>query len=207
MDKKEFSAWEKRIAQRADHLWQDAGRPEGGLARYLDEASMLIAIEENPRSGTLDPEDAAKPVVEEAALMRNLGEFPTLTDQGEETTFPDSPYDGDDSSSVSHNPSIRRSAGSYTAPQATEWVGPAAFRTAAIATSQYEEDESRQSDGDASETGGVLPAEDVVAQDLPDISVADANITTDDTDADNEDSAEGDDINDDGLIDQPVFDR
>ena len=69
------------------------------------------------------------------------------------------------------------------------------------------EDETRQSDGDASETGGVLPNELMVEQDLPDISVADADITSDDTDAENEDPSDNDDINEDGLPDQPVFDR
>lgn len=207
MDQKEFAAWEKRIAQRADRLWQDAGRPEGGLARYLDDASMLIAIEENPRAGTLDPEVAAKPVVEESALMRNLGEFPTLTDQGEEATYPSAPDKGDDKRSAGINPGSRRSAGSYITPQNTEWAHPAAFRTAAIRKWQNEEDEIRQSDGDASETGGVLPSKDVAAQDLPEISVADADITSDDTDADNEDPADGDDINEDGLPDQPAFNR
>ncbi len=48
--------------------------------------------------------------------MRNLGEFPTLVDQGEEQTYPD-------------------------------------------------EDEIRLSDGDASDTGGVLPEEDVARTD------------------------------------------
>ena len=207
MDQKEFAAWEKRIAERADRLWQDAGRPEGGADHFLDDASMLIAIEENPKAGTLDPEEAAKPVVEESALMRNLGEFPTLTDQGEETTYPSVPDDGDSDGATGLDPLSRPIVGSYVAPQTTEWVNPNAFPTAAITQSRGEEDEIRQSDGDASETGGVLPYERVVEQDLPDISVADADITSDDTDADNEDPAEGDDINDDGLIDQPVFDR
>lgn len=209
MDQKEFSAWEKRIAQRADRLWQDAGRPEGGSDRYLDDASMLIAIEENPGAGTLDPKEAAKPLVEEASLMRNLGEFPTLTDQGEEATYPDAPDKSDDgdNGSTGLTPGSGPYVGRTTAPQTAGWVNPAALRDTAVRTSQGEEDESRQSDGDASETGGVLPYEDVAEQDLPDISVADADITTDDTDADNEDPADGDDINDDGLPDQPVFGR
>jgi Protein of unknown function (DUF2934) len=207
MDQKEFAAWEKRIAQRADRLWQDAGRPEGGVTRYLDDASMLIAIEENPDAGTLDPEEYAKPVIEESALMRNLGEFPTLTDQGEETTYPSAPDEGDDNGSAGFNPGSGPSVRSQAAPQNTQWVNPAAFRTAAISRSQDEEEKIRQTDGDASESGGVLPSEDLAEQDLPDISVADADITSDDTDADNEDTSDNDDINEDGLPDQPVFDR
>ena len=207
MDQKEFDAWEKRIAQRADSLWQDAGQPEGGAARYLDDAKTLISIEENPTAGTLDPEDAAKPVVEESALMRNLGEFPTLTDQGEETTYPSASDAGEGQAGSGGHSGSDRSGTGYVPSQTTEARNPSAYGSAAMNGSHNGEDETRQSDGDASETGGVLPDELMVEQDLPDISVADADITSDDTDADNEDPSENDDINEDGLPDQPVFDR
>jgi len=95
MDRQQFEAWDRRIITRADELWQAAGRPDGARDSFTEEARELIAIEENPDSGTLDPEDAAAPIVEEASLMRNLGEFPTLTDQGEEMTYPDTPEDDD----------------------------------------------------------------------------------------------------------------
>lgn len=83
MDRSDFEAWDERVRARADQLWREAGRPDGGSKAYLAEARELIAIEEVPPA-TLDPEEAAEPVVEEASIQGNLGEFPTLTDQGEE---------------------------------------------------------------------------------------------------------------------------
>jgi hypothetical protein len=87
MNRQDFDAWETRIRDRADQLWEEAGRPDGGSDRYLDAARELLAIEE-VAVPTLDPEEAAEPVVEEASIQGNLGEFPTLTDQGEEQTYP-----------------------------------------------------------------------------------------------------------------------
>ena len=87
MDRRDFEAWDERVRARADQLWGEAGRPDGGSGAYLAEARELIAIEEVPPP-TLDPEEAAAPVIEEASLQGNLGEFPTLTDQGEEQTYP-----------------------------------------------------------------------------------------------------------------------
>ena len=90
MDRKEFADWEQRINARAEQLWQDAGSPEGPRARFVEQARELVAIEENPQSGREDPQDAAEPVVEEAALVANLGEFASYSDrQGEEPMFPD----------------------------------------------------------------------------------------------------------------------
>jgi hypothetical protein len=86
MNRQDFNDWESRVRNRADQLWQEAGRPDGGKGRYMDQARELLALEEVTLP-TLDPD--AAPVVEEAALQRNLGEFPTLVDQGEEATFPD----------------------------------------------------------------------------------------------------------------------
>jgi hypothetical protein len=159
MDRQQFEARDRRIITRADQLWQAAGRPEGARDGFTEEARELIAIEENPDAGTLDPEVAAKPIIEEASIMRNLGEFPTLTDQGEDMTYPD----------VSDDTDIHLS------------------------------------DDDASDSGGVLPREDMPARDAPDISVADGDITSDTTDADNEPPSEEGDLNDDGLPDQPAF--
>jgi hypothetical protein len=86
MNCQDFDAWETRIRNRADQLWHEAGRPDGGKSRFLDQARELLAMEE-VEIPTLDPD--AGPVVEEAALQRNLGEFPTLVDQGDEATYPD----------------------------------------------------------------------------------------------------------------------
>ena len=160
MDRNEFEAWEQRIAARARRLWQAAGSPAGDAERFLDEARELVALEEVLPT-TRDP--MARAPVEEASLQRNLGEFPTLVDQGEEQTFPDADAnDGDD-----------------------------------------DDDGPRLSDGDAADTGGVLPEDETPQADLPDISVADADVTSD---AFGDDTREGDaDLNDDGLTDQPAF--
>ena len=157
MDRSDFEAWEERVRARADKLWREAGRPDGGSKAYLAEARELIAIEEVPPA-TLDPEEAAEPVVEEASIQGNLGEFPTLTDQGEEQTFPHA--DADD--------------------------GP------------------RLSDGDASEEGGVLPLEDEPDEDLPEVSLADADVTSSALNA--EDDPPNDDLNDDGMPDAEDID-
>lgn len=89
MDRKEFADLDQRIAARAEHLWHDAGSPDGPRARFIEQARELVAIEENPTAGQRVPEDAAEPVVEEAELLANLGEFTSYSDrQGEEPMFP-----------------------------------------------------------------------------------------------------------------------
>lgn len=94
MNRQEFDAWESRVRARADELWQTAGRPANARDRYLDQARELVAMEEVDLP-TLDPEEAAQPVIEEASIQGNLGEFPTLTDQGEEQTYPRTLQDDD----------------------------------------------------------------------------------------------------------------
>ena len=88
MNRQEFEALDVRVEERAVRLWTEAGSPEGGHARYMDPARELVAIEEVDLP-PLDIEDAAKPIIEEASIQSNLGEFPTLRDQGDEMTFPD----------------------------------------------------------------------------------------------------------------------
>lgn len=86
---------EDRIRRRAYQIWLDEGRPDGRADDHWDVASELVAIEENYRD-TLKPNPAqahensptGEPV-EPIEAARNLGEFPTLVDQGEEATFPD----------------------------------------------------------------------------------------------------------------------
>ncbi|MDB5667042.1 DUF2934 domain-containing protein [Cypionkella sp.] len=163
MNREEFEALEARIEGRAVRLWSEAGSPDGGHMRFLDQARELVAIEEVDPP-TLDIEDAAQPIIEEAAIQSNLGEFPTLRDQGDEMTFPDPALDDD----------------------------------------PYAEDDIRLSDGDASETGGVLPEEDVPEDDLPEVSLADADITASALDAN--DDPPNEDLNDDGLPDADDFD-
>jgi hypothetical protein len=85
-----MSDLEKRIRERAYQLWEQEGCPEGRADAHWDKASELVAIEDNhtlatrpvPRQG----DDPSPPEPIEA--VENLGEFPTLTDQGEEQTYP-----------------------------------------------------------------------------------------------------------------------
>jgi hypothetical protein len=86
---------EPRIRERAEKLWRERGEPAGGPDACLDLARELIAIEENHRS-TLMPVDAERlgpygEPVEPRIAIENEGEFPTLTDQGEEQTAPHLP--------------------------------------------------------------------------------------------------------------------
>ena len=84
----------ERIRLRAYRLWEQEGRPEGREGVHWDQASELVAIEDNyrlttrpvPSSDDLGP--TGEPI-EPSKIMENLGEFPTLTDQGEEQTFPE----------------------------------------------------------------------------------------------------------------------
>jgi hypothetical protein len=88
MNKAEFAALDARIVARAEQMWVAAGRPDGPRDRFMDDARALLGMQENPMAGTMDPD--AKPVVAEASLMRNLGEFPGVSDaQAEEPSFPD----------------------------------------------------------------------------------------------------------------------
>ena len=85
---------EERIRVRAYRLWVEEGRPEGRAADHWNLARELVAIEESQRD-TLKPvrrdPETGEPIADSEPIeaVRNLGEFPTLTDQGEEAVFPD----------------------------------------------------------------------------------------------------------------------
>ncbi|MCW5714039.1 MAG: DUF2934 domain-containing protein [Bauldia sp.] len=82
----------KRVTERARHLWLEAGSPPTGPDAYRDLASELIAIEEAGASAlepVRDPGPFGEPV-EESAPVANLGEFPTIVDEGEQT-YPPAP--------------------------------------------------------------------------------------------------------------------
>jgi hypothetical protein len=95
---------ERRVRQLAEKLWRDAGRPESGSQAYLGRAGELIAIKDNQalttrklapseRAGVEGDQTAASSgptgePVEPLEAVENLGDFPTLTDQGEEQTTP-----------------------------------------------------------------------------------------------------------------------
>jgi hypothetical protein len=97
---------ERRLRERAKHLWEHAGRPASGVDAYIDRARELIAIEQH-QTDTLIPTGAqGKEAVEDDSIasddvlgpegepiepleaVANEGEFPTLTDQGEGEQVP-----------------------------------------------------------------------------------------------------------------------
>jgi hypothetical protein len=77
---------EQRIRDRAYRLWLEEGRPEGRDKDHWDMATELVAIEDGQQS-TLKPiRQNLGPLgepIEPLEAVRNAGEFPTLTDQGE----------------------------------------------------------------------------------------------------------------------------
>ena len=89
-------ARQQQIRQRAYHLWEADGRPNGGEAEFWERARELIGMEESagaaelPNPATLpgaDP-DRTQPI-EEASIQENLGEFPDRSsDQGEHILTP-----------------------------------------------------------------------------------------------------------------------
>jgi hypothetical protein len=77
---------DERIKIKAFYIWLDEGCPDGRADAHWDMAAELIAIEDNYR-GTLKPIGEAGERVEPLLAIENAGEFPTLTDQGEEETI------------------------------------------------------------------------------------------------------------------------
>lgn len=88
-------AREARIRERAYHMWESEGRPEGRAVEFWERASELVLMEESGNPGQLpnpiaEGQDPSAPEgVEDAAIQENLGEFPgQLTDQGDVTPTP-----------------------------------------------------------------------------------------------------------------------
>lgn len=85
---------QQRIRERAYHLWQADGEPEGRDLDYWERARELVGMAESQGAGQISPEaDAAHringQIVEEADIQDNLGETPgRLTDQGERKQTP-----------------------------------------------------------------------------------------------------------------------
>lgn len=84
MDNKDHDA---RVNLRAYDLWVAEGRPEGRADVHWDKASELVAIEDSQRDTMLRSASDGEPV-ESLVAVENAGEFPTLTDEGEEKTAP-----------------------------------------------------------------------------------------------------------------------
>jgi hypothetical protein len=87
---------DRAIRQRAERMWRDDGCPAGRIDEYQERARELQAIIENPTAGQLPNPMTAhhgeiepECPVEEAELMDNLGEFPSLLgDQGDHVQTP-----------------------------------------------------------------------------------------------------------------------
>jgi Protein of unknown function (DUF2934) len=80
---------EHRVRERAYHLWEAEGKPNGRDVEFWERARALIAIEDSAGAGQLPnpqthPESVRETGVEEAEIQENLGEFPDgLADQGD----------------------------------------------------------------------------------------------------------------------------
>lgn len=84
---------EHRVRERAYHLWETEGKPQGRDVEFWERARELVAMEESAGAGELpNPKNRTESIgetgVEEAEIQANLGEFPGLTDQGEEKQTP-----------------------------------------------------------------------------------------------------------------------
>jgi len=81
----------ERVRQRAYRLWVEEGCPQDRSEVHWDKARELVAIEENQKLTTKPvprEQGSAGEPVEPIEAVENAGEFPTLTDQGEEQTAP-----------------------------------------------------------------------------------------------------------------------
>ena len=93
MKESEDRAMEQRVRQRGMTMWEQDGRPKGREADYIALARELIAIESNPDLtaepvGRYTSNEASREPIEPIEAVTNQGDFPTLTDQGEEQTAP-----------------------------------------------------------------------------------------------------------------------
>lgn len=75
---------EQRVRERAYHLWETDGKPNGRDVEYWERARELIGMEESAGSGLLPnpqthPEAARETGVEEAAIQENWASFPTAS--------------------------------------------------------------------------------------------------------------------------------
>lgn len=86
-----MSDTEADIRATAKRLWEEDGRPEGRDEVYRDLATEIVAQKENYLATTRPIEDTLE-TEEPAEVLENLGEFPTLTDQGEQQP----PHRGDE---------------------------------------------------------------------------------------------------------------
>ena len=85
---------ERRVRERAYHLWEADGKPHGHDVEFWERARELVGMEESAGSGLLPnpqqhPDSPRETGIEEAEIQENLGEFPgRLVDQGEVQATP-----------------------------------------------------------------------------------------------------------------------
>ena len=82
---------EQRIRERAYRIWLDDGRPQGRADIHWDMASELVAIEDNQHLVRKPIERETGPTgepIEPTIAVENAGEFPAMTDQGDEFSVP-----------------------------------------------------------------------------------------------------------------------
>lgn len=92
-DREQQLEW--RIRDRAYRLWEEEGRPEGREMEHWQMARELIAQQDsqgmatkpNPAAEGKDRTTRDEPV-EPLLSVENLGDMPSLTDQGEESAYP-----------------------------------------------------------------------------------------------------------------------
>ncbi|WP_372013676.1 DUF2934 domain-containing protein [Tistrella mobilis] len=81
-----------RIKKHMHRLWKEEGAIPGREADYRGRAEELVAIEDNQQLTTFRPGSPRDRIrndpTEPLEAVENQGEFPTLTDQGEERTTP-----------------------------------------------------------------------------------------------------------------------
>jgi hypothetical protein len=75
----------RRIRERAHQLWEPEGRPQGRSEHHWEQARMIVALEDTQDTMLLPVEPPGPEPIE---AVTNQGEFPTLTDQGEEQPYP-----------------------------------------------------------------------------------------------------------------------
>jgi hypothetical protein len=85
--------FEERVRKRAYRMWEQEGCPEGRAEAHWEMARELVAIEDNQKLTTkpvsrLQNLGPSGEPIEPIEAVENAGEFPTITDQGEERPYP-----------------------------------------------------------------------------------------------------------------------
>jgi hypothetical protein len=85
----------ERIAKKAYEIWQAEGRPEGRHDIHWEQAREIIALEDAGGSPTIPLDKTLGDPAEPAIAFENQGEFPELTDQGDNRPGPERAFAAD----------------------------------------------------------------------------------------------------------------